>query len=346
LPAIILFMNHYPVILLLCFLSTFSLTIQASEDDDDNEDQQTVQLVNGQVVIQLDEQSQRVSGLETRQIEQTEFQAEFICYGKAISAKPLLAAQNQYQSTLAKLAGAKARLSEAEKNIARLRNLHKKEAVSTRKLQNQQSLWQSEKSIVDELVYKTSLIINDSRLQWGQQLTQWLTDKNSPQFKKLLTGQSTLLKLSLPTAKPALSVQKKLFINPVANREEAFESTVVSLLPAVDSFSQGLQYILITDNPNIMTGMNFTAWVPQQKSTETGLIIPETSLVWHLGQSFIFIKIADEQFIHRNVSNPIRVANGYFIAEQLADNEEVVIKGSQMLLSHEFRSQIPDEDDD
>jgi len=340
-------MKPYPFILLLCFLSVFCPAIQASDDDENEEhEQQAVQLVNGEVVIQLDEQSQEISGLETRKIKQTEYQAEFICYGKAISAKPLLATRNQYLTTSAQLSGAKARLSEAEKNITRLRNLHKNEAVSTRKVQTQQSLWQSEKAVVDELSYKINQIINDSRLQWGEQLTQWTTIADSAQLNNLLTGQSILLKLSLPAEKQPLAEINKLLISPTGNRNQAFESSIVSLLPTVDSFSQGLQYILLTESPKISTGMNFTAWVPQQKSTETGLIIPETSLAWHLGQSFIFIKIADEQFVHRNISKPIRVANGYFITEQLAEGEEVVIKGTQMLLSHEFRSQIPDEDDD
>lgn len=341
-------MKPSPFILSLCLLSIFSLPIQASDDDDESVDheQQAVQLVNGEVVIQLDEQSQEISGLETRKIKQTEYQAEFICYGKAISAKPLLATRNQYLSTSAQLSGAKARLSEAEKKISRLRNLHKNEAVSTRKLQTQQSLWQSEKAVVDELSYKVNQIINESRLQWGELLTQWITVANPTQLNNLLTRKSTLLKLSLPAGKQPLDEINKLLVNPTGKRNQAFESSVVSLLPTVDNFSQGLQYILLTESPKISTGMNFTAWVPQQKATETGLIIPETSLAWHLGQSFIFIKIAEEQFVHRNISKPIRVATGYFITEQLAEDEEVVIKGTQMLLSHEFRSQIPDEDDD
>mgnify|MGYP000630248423 CR=1 FL=1 len=339
-------MKPYPLILSVCFLSIFCLPIQADDDENEEHEQQAVQLVNGEVVIQLDEPSQEISGLETRKIKQTEYQAEFICYGKAISAKPLLASRNQYLSASAQLSGAKARLSEAEKNISRLRNLHKNEAVSTRKLQTQQSLWQSEKAIVDELSYKINQIINDSRLQWGEHLTQWVTESDSAQFNKLLTGQSTLLKLSLPAREQHLSEINTLLINPAGDRGQAFEASIVSLLPTVDSFSQGLQYILLTDSPKISTGMNFTAWVPGHKSSLSGLIIPETSLAWHLGESFIFIKIADEQFIHRNVTNPIRVANGYFIAEKLSDDEEVVVKGTQMLLSHEFRSQIPDEDDD
>jgi hypothetical protein len=92
--------------------------------------------------------------------------------------------------------------------------------------------------------------------------------------------------------------------------------------------------------------MNFTAWIPQQGNALTGIIIPESAIAWHLGQSFVFIKMGEEQFVHKNINTLIKVPNGYFISETIGDNDEVVVKGTQMLLSHEFRSQIPDEDDD
>ena len=50
--------------------------------------------------------------------------------------------------------------------------------------------------------------------------------------------------------------------------------------------------------------------------------------------------------IGRNITQATKVANGYFIEKQLSADEELVTTGTQMLLSHEFRSQIPDEDDD
>jgi hypothetical protein len=339
-------MNHFPLILLLCILSTFNFATLANEGDDEAATTETVQIVDGQVVIQLEEELQQLSGLETQRFKQTEFQAEFIAYGKAISASPLTVILNQYLSASAKQAGAKARLSRTEKAISRLRNLHKNEIISTRKLQAQQSQYQTDKAIYDEMHYKSKLIVNNSKLQWGEVLTHWATGRHSPQFEQLLDGSATLLSITLPAGSAPLAQTKNIIISPSGNRKEAVKVAFVSLLPTVNEFSQGLQYIFITDNKTIKTGMNITAWLPKQNTQLTGIIIPESSLVWHLGQSFIFIKIDEEHFVHRNIAEPIKVHNGYFIAEQLSENEQVVIKGTQMLLSHEFRSQIPDEYDD
>lgn len=337
-------MTHYPPILLVCVFSLFNFSISASEETEN--EQYSIQIISGQAVIQLDEETQISSGLETQVLKQIEFQTESVTYGEAISSSPLLSILNQYLSASAKQVGAKARLSETEKTITRLRNLHKNKAISTKKLQNQQSKWESAKAVYDEMLYKRKLLINSSQLQWGETLTQWATGQHSLQFKRVLEGKLTLLKVTIPADKSSSILANTIFINPAGNREKAFTASLVSLLPTVNKFSQGLQYIFLTNSSNIKPGMAFTAWIPEQQKKLTGIIIPKSALVWHLGQAFIFIKTDGEHFIHQNINNPLNVPSGYFITEQLDGDKEVVIKGAQTLLSHEFKSQIPDEDDD
>lgn len=340
-------MKAYFVFFLLsfCFISSSAVLATDNDEHDDDDELESVSVVDGQVLIHLPEAIQKSSGIQTQALQKIDFQAEYMAYGQAISASPLLSTLNQYQSLLAQQGGAQARQFKTEKALKRLRQLHQSEAVSSRKLQNQQSLWQTEKALYDELIYKSQSLINNSRLQWGEQLTQWLIDKSSPQLQKLLLGQATLLRLSLPAGK-TLKLNNALLIHPSGNREQAFKASIIGLLPNADNFAQGLQYLLYCDDPRIKAGMNFSAWIPEQQASRSGFIIPKNALSWHLGQSFIFVKVADEQFLHRVVESPISVAKGYFISEQHEEDDQVVIKGTQMLLSHEFRSQIPDEDDD
>lgn len=290
--------------------------------------------------------TKKISGIKTQHFKPTQLQKEFIVYGKAIDIAPLVKISSQYQSVLSRQAGAKARLLKAEATINRLRNLHKNEAVSTSKLQTQQAQWQSDKAIFDELSYQGETLVSHSKLQWGDTVTSWFINKHSPQLKQLSERKATLLTVTLTAGTGPINQVKHISISPTGNRESAVEATYISLLPAVDNFSQGLQYMFLTEDSSIQPGMNFTAWVPQLNAQYTGFIIPESALAWHLGQSFIFIKIDDEHFVHRNISNPVKVAKGFFISGSLEHDEEVVVVGTQMLLSHEFRSQIPDEDDD
>ena len=340
-------MNYLIVVFLTCFLSFYPIYVTASGIEDNKDDEsESMRTINGQAVIFLDDDTQEISGLKTLKLKQIEYQTESIAYGKAIKLSPLLAIRNQYLLASAQQSAAKARLTQAEKNISRLRNLHKDEAVSTRKLQKQQTQWQSDKAIYNSTHHQSQNIINDSQLHWGKTLTQWVSDIHSEQFKHLINGEITLLQITLPANSLLSPLSNTIYINPTGDRNLAFEASFVSPLPQVDTFSQGLQYLFQTDSPTIKPGMNVTAWIPQKNQTQTGVIIPESSIAWHLGLSFVFIKIDEEHFVHRNINNPIKVPNGYFIAKQIADGEEIVVTGTQMLLSHEFRSQIPDEDDD
>ncbi len=341
-------MNHYAAHVLFCFIlciNTNTIPATETEEIEHNELNQT-QIINGQSAIFLDKEKQKISGLQTLKVKNTEFQPEFIAFGKAISISPLLSILNQHISASAKQASAKARFSQTKKNISRLRDLHKNEVVSTRKLQEQQSKWQSDKAIYDENVYQSMIIISKSRLLWGEKLTQWATGIHSPIFEKLIEGQSTLIQITLPAGKSLPLKTSTIYISSTGDRSKAFEISFVSKIPKVNSLSQGLQYIFLSDNSSIQTGMNFTAWIPQQNQNKTGVIIPESSLAWHLGQSFVFIKANEEYFIHRNIVHSIKMGKGYFIQNQIAEGEKVVTTGTQMLLSHEFRSLIPDEDDD
>jgi hypothetical protein len=67
---------------------------------------------------------------------------------------------------------------------------------------------------------------------------------------------------------------------------------------------------------------------------------------WHLGQALVFVKVADQQFASRVVSAYSKTVGGYFVRSTLKAGEEVVSTGAQMLLSQEFKGQIPAEDND
>jgi len=340
-------MNYLIIVFLSCCISFYPINVIASDTEHNKDDKpEPVQTINGQAVVFLNDDTQETSGLKILKLKQIEYQAESIAYGKAIKLSPLLTIRNQYLIASAQQSAAKARLTQAEKNISRLRNLHKNEAVSTRKLQIQQSQWQSDKAIYDSNDYQSQIITNNCQLHWGQTLTQWITDIHSEQFNKLINGEIILLQITLPANSSLPPLSKTIYISPAGDRSLAVTAYFISSLPQVDTVSQGLQFIFQTDNSAIKPGMNFTAWIPQKKHTQTGVIIPESAIAWHLGLAFVFIKIDEEQFVHQNINDPIKVPNGYFIANQIADGEEIVVTGTQMLLSHEFRSQIPDEDDD
>ncbi|MCK5829068.1 MAG: hypothetical protein KAH20_02075 [Methylococcales bacterium] len=332
-------------IFLFYLLSAYPTFINASEVNN-IDSHKSIPLFNGQPVIFMDEKMQNNSGLKILKTKASLFNPEMIAYGKGISLTPLLTIRKNYLSTIAQQNELKVRLNQAEKNISRLQNLHKIEVVSTKKLQKKRSQWHSEKAIYDKNIYKIQSILNNSKLHWGELLTNWVINKHSPQLDKLMSGEFILLQITVPTSQTLPSDIKTVFISPNGTRSTAVSASFVSILPQVDDFSQGTQYIFLSNTTKVKVGMNFTAWIPHQKHAQKGIIIPESSLAWHLEQAFVFIQIDEEHFVHREISKPIKTINGYYIGKQIAEGENLVTTGTSMLLSHEFKSQIPHEDND
>ncbi len=340
-------MNQLIAVFLTCLLSFHSLSLLATEkDSDENKDIEPVKQIDGQGVVSIDEDIQQASGLKTLTLKQVEYQPEFIAYGKAISLSPLLNIRNQLLANTELEKGVKARLNEAENTVSRMRRLHSNDIISTRKLQKQQTQWQSDQAVYNTNRYQSRLIINECQLKWGSTITKWLTDPQSVEFEKLVNGNTTLLKITVPVNRSLSAQTQTVYINPAGDRNSAVTATFVSQLPQIDAISQGYQYLFQIDDPGIKPGMNVSVWIPELSQHRKGVIIPESAIAWHLGVSFVFIKIDEEHFLHKNLTDPVKVLNGYFIAEQLKEGDELVVTGTQMLLSHEFKSQIPDEDDD
>jgi hypothetical protein len=96
----------------------------------------------------------------------------------------------------------------------------------------------------------------------------------------------------------------------------------------------------------VKAGMRVAAWSPEQNKSRAGVIIPKSALIWHLDQSFVYIKNNENTFSRRKIENYAVVPEGYFISNELMPGEQLVKAGGQLLLSEEFRVQIPDEDSD
>ncbi len=288
---------------------------------------------------------QEAAGLQTMSARYSDYQPELITYGKVLNPVPLIEFRKQYQITAAQYTAAREQFNISQKKLSRLKNLHQNKAISTRKLQQQLSQWQTDKSRLNQIVIQLEMLKSINRLQWGEKLTGWFTGTTDTAIEKILTRKEQLLQIVMPYPLKQQDTINTIQVSARGDRNRTYSARFVSLSPKVDPFSQGQQFFFLSSNPELQIGMNITAWVSQPTMNRRGMLIPRSALIWHLNQSFVYIKTDDETFIHRNIDHLIKVSDGYFIGTAIRENEEFVSQGAQMLLSHEFRSQIPDEDD-
>ncbi|MDD5409939.1 MAG: hypothetical protein PHF31_00755 [Methylobacter sp.] len=344
--------------LIACF---FIISIAPAIADDDDKPQLKAQGVAGQSIV-LGDKAQKLSGLQTVTLEAVTTHLEFTAYGKAVNIQPLIELRNRYLVSLTEHSSAKAKFNQAEQATKRQQDLYRDGAGSKRSLQDQQSQWKTNKAQVDAAQIQSKAIVNEALLKWGKTLTEWALSIDSDKLAAFLSGQQTLLQITLPANKQLTNDIQTIYVEASGNRSAADKANLISVAPQTENTVQGESYFFQTggrdcsrqscdihtipgDN-HIRTGMRVAAWIPEQGKIQPGVIIPKSALIWHMNQAYVYIKTDADKFSRRNIDNFSATTGGYFINSGLSPGEQLVVTGGQMLLSEEFRGQIPNEDDD
>jgi hypothetical protein len=332
--------------LIACFIVFNLISSPSAIAENDEKPSQEIQKGTGQLVVRLDAEAQKLSGIETLILKPASRYVEFTAYGKAINIHPLLALRNRYLLALTERDSAKAKFRQAEQNINRQQDLYRHGVSSKRNLQEHQAQWQSYKAQADATDFQGKAIIDEALIIWGKEFTNWVMSNDSNKFGDFLSGRQTLLQITLPANKHLPDNIQTIYIEASGNRSKAHKAELISMATRIESAAQGESYYFRTGSKDIITGMNVTAWIPEQSEQMTGVIIPKSALIWYMDQSFVYLKTAEDTFSRRTLEHYSASGDGYFIPDGIKPGEQIVTKGTQMLLSEELRGQIPSEDDD
>lgn len=314
-------------------------------DDDDKPVANLPVSSAGQGTIFLAAKAQSVSGLQTVTLTPVSDHPEFTAYGKAVNIQPLIELRHRYLVALTERSGATARFKQAEQSIKRQQDLYRDGATSKRNLQVQQAQWQTDKAQVDASGVQGKAIMDEARINWGNKLTEWALSTDAEPLNGFLSGQKTLLQITLPVNKQLANEIQSIYVEASGNRSAATKAELISAAPQTDNTAQGESYFFQTEGRRIRTGMRVAAWIPEQGENRSGVVIPKSALVWYMDQAFVYIKTDAEQFTRRTIDQYSATNGGYFVGSGISAGEQLVVTGGQMLLSEEFRGQIPDEDD-
>lgn len=333
-------------LLITCFFALTLFFSPLAVADDEKRVSLVVPDNSRQSPIRLDTEAQKLSGIETLTLKPVSHPAEFIAYGKAVNLQPLLALRNRYLLALTERTSAKARFKQTEQNFTRQQDLFTHGVSSKRNLQEQQTQWQTYKAQADATEFQDQAIMDEALLLWGKELTDWALSGASDKLGTFFSSQKRLLQITLPTNKHLPASVQTIYTDASGNRSKANKARLISVATRTETVAQGESYYFQTDDKNIITGMNVTAWIPEANEPMNGVIIPKSALVWYMDQALAYIKTAEDTFRRHPLDHYSATADGYFISDAIKPGEQVVTKGAQMLLSEELRGQIPQLYDD
>ena len=320
----------------------FSLTLLCSTwviAEDDTTTERQMPSDKTQIFVGVD--IQKSSAIETLTLKPVSYHAEFVAYGKVLNIQSLLALRHRYLQTLTDQRSAQAKFTQSEQNISRQQDLYSSGVSSKRSLQEQQAQWQANQAQVDAVQYQGTAIIDEALILWGKVLTDWALSNDQTKLDALLSGRQKLIQITLPSHQHLASTIRSIDVEVSGNRSKAHKAEFISAATHTEFVAQGESYFFQSSDRKLLPGMAISAWIPEQSSAVTGVIIPKSALIWYMDQALVYIKTTETTFSRRVLSHYSPTADGYFVPDTLSANQQLVITGAQILLSEELRGQIP-----
>ena len=183
------------------------------------------------------------------------------------------------------------------------------------------------------------------KLEWGEQLAKLAQPARSaklmPHLAALQTRKNVLVQVNLPIDASAPNVGSTLKISPV---NDATSITATYISPATKSDAIGYKtYYYSAPAELLRVGMRVN--VSSTTNAKTGVVIPNSAVVWYGGKAWAYFKSRPDQFVRKAIETETE-ANGGWLNAHVENNAEVVVSGAQLLLSEEFKFQIKNENED
>ncbi len=319
----------------------------AQGDDDDDDIPSRMVVVNGSLAVKLTDAEQKASGLQLQALQQVEQLIESRAQARVVNIAPLLELRSRYHKTSSEDETATAELVLKRQTLARLKQLNKEQGnIASRKLQQAQAELIAIQARQQRARYEMEYLRNEAIQEWGTTIISWALDKVPDKFNQLLSHEMVLLLLVLRPAEQLPEDVSFVFVDRDINRQQQRKAFLVSESPRTSINAQGETWFFQTRGEHLRTDMRLTAWIPQSLHAKKGIHIPNEAVVWYAGKPWVYVQHDDELFSRRSIVGQQQSGAGWFVQNVLGSDDKVVTSGAQMLLSEEFRWQIPDEDED
>nr|WP_321271055.1 hypothetical protein [uncultured Tolumonas sp.] len=296
-----------------------------------------VTVKDGLTIITLDEATLKLGGIQTTALHSIDRQEELVAHGDVLDVQALIDLRGRYLSTQADVAAAQAASHVSEQELKRDRQLFLDDKnVSQKTVQMAQAVWAADIAKLRAAEANLQLISASTRRQFGASVAEMVALNDSPQLARFLNQQDVILRIILPSGSNPVVPQH---IQVDADDHNRFAADYLSTSPQSDPILAGRAY-LYRVSTNLPISSKVVAFLPIANGVRSGVIIPESAVLWFGGQPWAYVQINKGQFVRRPVAVQSPYGSGFFVTEKFKSGEQIVTLGAQLLLSEEQRPQI------
>lgn len=317
-----------------------------ADDDDDDDEGVSSRLVmfQGGPALRLEQEILDKVHLKTIRLEEQSLLHEIRTIGEVVDITPLMEARSRYLDLKSEKEQVSASLEVAAETVDRLSTLRSMESnISDRELNAAKLEYRKAGIRLDTLTGQLDNARNILRQKWGDVLASWALDGQSTRHPVFAHDSEEGIIL---VQAPVSDVPESIYISSTDERSNARPADYIS--PATQALAnrRGDTYYYRTNREGLRSGMRLYVWVPDPEKAISGYILPRDAIVWYNGRPWFYVREAGNHFVKKSVGGHIATGRGWLLQDLDLAGLDIVVEGSQMLLSEEYRWQIPDEDDD
>lgn len=327
--------------------SYFDAAERASHGDDDDDDEIEEREHSEPMLVELSDEVKASAGIEVMRLQQDVYYPESRAYASIVDVRDLIRWRTKLKQL--EVAFELAQLEERAKSreLKRLQELAKNTgSIASKNVNYAEAAWQQARSQRQTAKLALEAARTELNQSWGTVIASWVSAENSKEFERLVTRQDTLIQITLPVSLSLPADVNVIRVSREGKRETARKAYFVSPAFIANYAAQGETYYFRMATGKLRLGMRLHAWIPRNAEGLTGFFIPERAIVWYAGKPWTYVQEDSLTYRRRPLADGEAIAGGIFIQSQFEPGDALVVAGSQMLLSEEFRWQILDEDDD
>jgi hypothetical protein len=297
---------------------------------------------NGVAVLTLSAAERQNGGIETAGLSPPTAPEAVIGYGTVLDAAPLAEFGNQYLEAETQVQTATAKLAVSRAAFERAKVLYKdQQNISTAQLQGAEGSFEVDKAALAAAQSRLRSVAASARQAWGGVLGAALVDR-TPLIAALIERNDYLVKVTLPPG-TAIGTPPETATARLHDGNQ-IGLAFVSPATATDPRLQGLSYLYHARAEGaLLPGMNLDVRLPAE-ALERGVVVPEAAVVWLQAKAWVYLRMNPTTFERRAIAPDRAGPDGGYVVTGLPPDAEIVVRGAQMLLSEEFRAQVPIED--
>ncbi|MGJ4930490.1 efflux RND transporter periplasmic adaptor subunit [Bradyrhizobium sp. HKCCYLS2038] len=294
--------------------------------------------------VKLSATQQKQIGLQTAVLAAESHPEQFRAYGAVLDVARLTDLTNSYANAQAQLQTAQAKLEVARLAYERARDLVQSAAMPRKDAETAEGTFRTDQAALAAADSQVKTLVATARQEWGPVIGRGIVER-SPQVVQLIEREQFLVQVTLPPG-VTLTEPPRTALGQAPTRTANIELRYLSPAPRTDPRIQGVSYYFVAaGDSGLLPGMNTTAYVPSGKSFD-GVFVEDTAVVQWQGRSWVYLRAGPETFRRHPIRTDQPISDDDYVVQDIPAGSEIVLRGAQVLLSEEAKSELRGGGDD